>query len=134
MSITLRRAHRDVLHAAVVADLSGVGDIYAALSQGDVEEARKLRQRFGLGMRLLDDLGWGEDDPGEEFAITMEPAALATALRHLNAVAADGVRIHVDGDRSEQEATKECADACEAIGDVLARLAEREDGERSGGW
>jgi site-specific DNA recombinase len=39
MSITLRRAHRDVLYAAVVADLSGVGDIYAALSQGDVEEA-----------------------------------------------------------------------------------------------
>lgn len=57
MSVTVRRAHRDVLHAAVVADLSGVGGIYAALSQGDVEEARKLRQRFGLGMRLLDDLG-----------------------------------------------------------------------------
>jgi hypothetical protein len=134
MSITLTRAHRDVLYAAVVADLSGVGDIFAALSQGDVEEARKLRQRFGLGMLLLDDLGWGEDDPGDEFAMTMDPVALATALRNLNAVAADGVRIHIDGDRAEQEAVKECADACEAIGDVLAKLAEREDGERSGGW
>jgi hypothetical protein len=51
-----------------------------------VEEARKLRQRFGLGMRLLDDLGWGEDDPGEEFAVTMELAALERSVQRNTAL------------------------------------------------
>ncbi len=123
VAVTIARAQRDVLYDQLVADLSAVGDIYIDLREGRHGAARRLRRRYFAEMRLLDEIGWGAEDPGETFAITMDRTALIDTLARLNTVAADGIRVHIDSLTTEQEAARECATACAAIGDVLADVA-----------
>lgn len=123
VALTIARDRRDVLYNQLVADLSAVGDIHIDLREGRYNAARALRHRYFAEMRLLDEIGWGAEDPGETFAITMERPALVDTLARLNTVAADGIRVHIDSVTTEQEAAQECATACAAIGDVLADVA-----------
>ncbi|MDO8210092.1 hypothetical protein Q7L65_06735 [Conexibacter sp. CPCC 206217] len=76
MPVTIRRAHRDVLRRQVIAELRDIGEIHLMLDTGKGPLALGLRRRYEGYMRLLDDLGWREDDPGEEFAITTDPIVL----------------------------------------------------------
>lgn len=130
----LTRVQRDALYLAVTSDLTGIGDIYIALARGDVGDARRLRLRYGGEMRLLDDLGWGPDDPGEEFAITMPAGTLARTLRHLNQRTADSARVHVDTRAEEEQAAKECIDSCAVVGELLAQMAEYPPTDEVTGW
>lgn len=123
VAVTIGRDQRNVLYDQLVADLSAVGDLHIELRAGRFDVARQLRRRYFAEMRLLDEIGWGEEDPGETFAITMDRTALVDTLARLNTLAADGIRIHVDNVAEEQEAAQECAAACAATGDVLADVA-----------
>ncbi len=125
VAVTIAREQRDVLYDQLVADLSAVGDIHIDLREGRFAAARVARRRFFDAMRLLDEIGWGAEDPGETFAITMDRTALVDTLARLNTVAADGIRVHIDSVTTEQEAAQECAAACDAIGEVLAAVARR---------
>ncbi len=81
------REFRDALRREIVYDLAGVSEIPVALERGDDALARRLRCRYLSEMRLLDDVGWGAEDPGESFALTMPAAQLAQVLRRLMYVA-----------------------------------------------
>jgi hypothetical protein len=125
VAVTIGRDQRNVLYDQLVADLSAVGDLHIELRAGRFDVAHLLRRRFFDGMRLLDEIGWGAEDPGETFAITMDRTGLVDTLARLNTLAADGIRIHIDSVATEQEAAQECAAACDAIGGVLAAVARR---------
>jgi hypothetical protein len=133
VAVTIVREQRDVVYDQLVADLSAVGDLHIELSAGRFDAARRLRRRFFDEMRLLDEIGWGAEDPGETFAITMERAALVDTLARLSTVAADGIRIHIDSVSTEQEAAQECAAGCAAIGDLLADVARGQGADRAVG-
>jgi hypothetical protein len=123
VAVTIAREQRNVLYDQLVADLSAVGDIHIDLREGRCDAARALRRRYFDEMRLLDEIGWGAEDPGETFAITMDRTALVDTLARLNTLAADGIRVHIDSVTTEQKTAQECAAACAAIGDVLADVA-----------
>jgi len=108
--------------------VSGIGDIYIELTANRGASALQLRHRYFDDLRLLDDLGWGPDDPGEAFAITMDPAPLIDTLQRLNRLAADSVHHHIDNLLSEREAARDSASACNAIGGVLAAVARQSSG------
>lgn len=69
MPVTLRGSYREILRRQVITELTGIGDINLALDADQWGTAMTLRRRYEDCMRLLDDLGWREADPGEEFAI-----------------------------------------------------------------
>jgi hypothetical protein len=125
VTVTIGRERRHVLYDQVVADLSAAGDLHIELRAGDerAEAARLLRRQFFGDMRLLDEIGWGDEDPGESFAVTMERTVLVDTLARLNSIAAYGVRSHVENVADEQEEAQECAVACDAIGAMLADVA-----------
>jgi hypothetical protein len=86
MPIFLDREQRDAIRRALLINLSGTGDIHIEIMNRDWARARRFRMEFEDDMRLLDDLGWGDDEPGERFEITMEPTQLRrliTRLHHL---------------------------------------------------
>ena len=98
MSITSDREQRAVLWTDLVADLTGIGDVYGALAAGEWGKAKELRHRFEADMRLLDDIGWGREDiHSDTYAITVE----ADALRRVF------VRLHDD---AERHATRQLMD------------------------
>lgn len=80
MALQIDRDDRDVLHAAAIDSL---GDIAAALTRDDYQRARWLRPRLEGVMRLLDDIGWGQQNPGELFELTLDNAQLALAVQYL---------------------------------------------------
>jgi len=82
-TFAIRREQRQAIHRELTSELSRIGDIWLAHSSGRYEEARRLRCRFELIMRLLDDLGWSRDDPAEVFEITMPDSELRDVLQSL---------------------------------------------------
>lgn len=87
----IRREQRQAIHDDLTSELSRIGDIWLALRSGRFEEARRLRCRFELIMRLLDDLGWSRDDPAEVFEVTMPDSELRDVLRYLAGRAANTI-------------------------------------------
>lgn len=122
MPVTIRRSYRDVLRRQVIAELTGVGDVYLALDADQWGTALTLRRRYEDCMRLLDDLGWRETDPGEEFAITMDPVPLTRVLARLHERASEALELHIE----EAMGGQEIVDATVTLaicGDVLVGLA-----------
>lgn len=70
--------------AAATLLTTGIPQIAAALELGDRSEARRLRWRYECLFRLLDDLGWSEDEAASATAITMSPCELAIALNEIS--------------------------------------------------
>lgn len=88
MTITIDRTQRDVLWADIVADLTGIDDIYRALDHGEFAKAQVLRCRFEEDMRLLDDIGWArEDHESDSYAITVPPDDLRRTIKRLHDIA-----------------------------------------------
>lgn len=122
MSVTLTPTARGLLRGQVLAELSGIGDIFIAADAGQLGMALALRRRYEDCMRLLDDLGWREDDPAEEFAITMEPIALMRALAPLHERCGEEVEEHVASTAEGRQALWEAMLTVAICGDVLVDL------------
>ncbi|MDO8209114.1 hypothetical protein [Conexibacter sp. CPCC 206217] len=73
-------------------------------------------------MRLLDDLGWREDDPAEEFAITMEQIPLMRVLARVHERCGEDVEEHVARTAEGREALWEAMLTVANCGDVLVDL------------
>jgi hypothetical protein len=73
-------------------------------------------------MRLLDDLGWREDDPADEFAITMEPVPLMRVLARLHERCGEEVEEHVARTAEGREALWESMLTVAICGDVPVDL------------
>jgi hypothetical protein len=83
MAVTLNRDQRDALHRTVLdelADASGVGQLVRA---GEAERARFFGLYFSALFRLLDDLGWTEQDERESFELSLPPNELERVAERL---------------------------------------------------
>jgi len=84
MDVTIDAEQRAALWGDVTLDLTGIDAIYLAIRDREWEKARALRCRFEADMRLLDDIGWAEHEPGECFAITVPAEELRPVLQRLH--------------------------------------------------
>jgi hypothetical protein len=93
------------------------------IDQGDYATARRLRREFEEDLRLLDDLGWAEEEPADSFELTMAPDELASAMRRLHDEACGALREHVLREHDEAQADRRYAVACSAYDAVLGQIA-----------
>jgi hypothetical protein len=57
MNMTINRTYRDALYDGLMTDLTAIGDIFGHLHNDEPLQAKRLRRRFEVELRLLDDLG-----------------------------------------------------------------------------
>jgi hypothetical protein len=79
----LTREERTSVRAGIAARLGQLADVHDTLAAGDELAARRLIREHRDYLRLLDDLGWREDDARSRFPITMPAPALGRALAQL---------------------------------------------------
>lgn len=96
---TISGKQREAIYEFVLERLSRLSDLPLVIKQEDFDTARRFAREFGGDFRLLEDLGWGEDER-REVALTMSPEGLAETLRRLHADA-DGA---LSGSPEEREA------------------------------
>jgi hypothetical protein len=123
MPLTIGRAARHALYKALLTDLTGSGDVYVNLTNGDIPSALRLRRRFAADMRLLDDLGWYKmvEPEVERFTLTMPPATLRVLVERLYWY---GQATLARPDELDEDSTGDLHDLCEAAPEILAQLAE----------
>jgi hypothetical protein len=122
MAITITARQREAIWGEVMADLTGIGDIYCLADGGDVEDALRLRRRYEDVMPLLDDLGWGEHDDRQQVVITVPPYALGRAVARLTATAAGRVHERLDARDDEAALAWRGYLAAEAYAEILDQL------------
>jgi hypothetical protein len=126
VSVDERRAIRDEL----LVDISRVGDIALALDRDDPEQARCLRYELEQDYRLLDDLGWAEEDPGEAFELTMPAGELSHALARLHGLALGSLRQHISAPEDPHIAARNALAAntyTRILGEIAAGATSKED-------
>lgn len=123
MPLTIKPTARGILRRQVLDQLSGIGDIHTALADDQWATAQTLRRRYENCMRLLDDLGWRDDDPAEEFAITMDRLPLMRVLARLHERASEEVERQVEQMEEEREPLHESLVTVSVCGDILLKLA-----------
>lgn len=122
MALTIKPTARLVLRRQLLAELSGIGDVYLAVQADQWATALKLRERHEDLMRLLDDLGWRADDPAQEFALTTEPARLLRCLARLHERAGETIEQYVGASAEERAAAWDASFVMCACGDLLVKL------------
>ena len=73
---------RSALREQVLDRLSGIDDVWMALSAEDFEAAERYGREFADYLRLMEDLGWVEDPP-REVALRMPTEELRRAIDRL---------------------------------------------------
>lgn len=120
-TFAINREQRQAIHHELTSELREIGDICLALHAGRYEEARRLRYRFEVIMRLLDDLGWSRDDPAEVFEITMPDSELRDVLRYVAGRAANTMTsVGRGAGLDEFERGRAAFEACAGVLDALA--------------
>lgn len=131
MSVTITRAQRDALYEEILGELTGIGDIYLCLDQGDAEQARGLWERFAPQLRLLEAIGWAPVEPREEFRLDVPPAVLAPAMATLQARAEQAVGAHISEPKDGLEVAQRALQGLGTCRVVLGQLSSTREGERS---
>lgn len=132
ITATIDRHQRDGLYELVRNHLGSVGDLWHALEHDkDFAKAERLGLEFGEDFRLLDDIGWKDNDDRESFDLTMPLHDLMEALKRLHNEA-EAVLLESGSERESREADAETnarfqlgLDTCE---EVLVDLDPREGG------
>jgi hypothetical protein len=114
VSVTISAVQRNAIYDDVLHDLTGIGDIFICLEQGDVASAQRMRRAYETDLCLLDDLGWAARDPREDFELTLAPAVLARVCCRLSAIAA--ARLHTLCEPSDESILR--AEQAAAIADA----------------
>lgn len=100
--VCITRSQRDALRNEVLTSLTGVGDIYLLLSQGDWLRAMEHRERFDRDFQMLDQLGWHPEEGQDTYTLEMPPRQLAAFASHylarMDGGLADDVRTLLRGD------------------------------------
>jgi hypothetical protein len=127
-TIKITGEQRNALYAQVRNHL----DVFLAMEcNEDIATAERLGREFSKDFRLLEDIGWHQDDSREEVELTMTPDNLAALLRRLREEAEGGL---IDAIREREasagtEVIEEHESAIRACEAVLACLDSGE-GER----
>lgn len=122
MYLSVNRRDRDALYDGLLSDPTAVGDIYKNLSNDKPIEARRLRRRFEVEMRLLDDLGWEGNPDQERFELTMPGQELRPLIERIHWRSVGSLT-----DSPEElieEAIQSLTNATSACPEILAMLAE----------
>jgi uncharacterized protein YgfB (UPF0149 family) len=83
-TITINREQRDGLYELVRNHLGSVGDLFDALEcEKDFGKAERLGLELIEDLRLLQDLGWDEDEEREEVELTIPAHDLMEVLERL---------------------------------------------------
>ena len=98
---TITGEQRDAIYEHIVERLTFLPDLHLCLRRGDVAIARRLSREFRQDLRLLDDLGLG-DDGRSQVPVTMPADELAETLARLRADARGGLTESPE-DRSNRE-------------------------------
>jgi hypothetical protein len=125
---TIDRDQRNGLYELVRNHLGSVGDLWDALERDkDFATAERLGLEFGEDFRLLDDLGWSEEDGREEVELTMPPHDLMETLRRLQGEAGL-VLTGVEGSSDDAETNQRFRRGYETCESVLAGLGTSPEG------
>ena len=124
MGITIGREQRDAIYQEVVLDLNGWTDLWTEFNRGNFDRARELRTRFGLDMRLLDDIGWEPEQESDEFDLTMDGVDLAAVVSYLIGETGAILRTHIVEPIEQAPHAERSGQAQTAFGSILAQLAQ----------
>lgn len=122
MSLTINRTDRDALYDSLVTDLSAIGDISIDLGNDEPTHAKRLRRRFEVELRLLDDLGWEKEPDREQFELRMPAAELRPIIERIYWTAVGSLANHPE--ELIEEAAYQLKNAVSACPELLAMLAE----------
>jgi hypothetical protein len=132
ITTTIARDQRDGLYELVRNHLGSIEDFWVALERTeDFAAAEQLGLEFAEDFRLLEDIGWGEEEERERFELTMPVHDLAELLRRLHR---EAFEVLAESSTEAQAAREDAATsrrfqlgyrACEA---VLAGLEPRGGG------
>ena len=122
MSMTINRTDRDALYDGLMTDLTAIGDIFTNLHNDEPLPAKRLRRRFEVELRLLDDLGWEKEPAEERFELTMPARELRPIIERIYWSAVGSLTDYPD--ELTDEAVLQARNATSACPEVLARLAE----------
>ncbi len=127
-TITINREQRDGLYELVRNHLGSVGDLFDALErEKDFAKAEQLGLELEEDLRLMKDLGWGEDDGRDGVELTMPPFDLMELLDRLRGEA--GLILSGGEDSPEDiETTRRFRQGFEACQKLLADLDPRKGG------
>jgi len=129
-TITIDSEQRDGLYELVRNHLGSVGDLFDALERDkDFATAERLGLEFAEDIRLMQDLGWGEDAGREGVELTMPPHDLMETLQRLHGEAGL-VLAGAEESPEDVETNKRFQQGYEACEKVLASL-DSGAGERS---
>lgn len=124
MAITIDREQRDAMYQEVVLDLNGFTDLWTEFDAGNFDQARELRDRFVLDMRLLDDLGWEPAVEGEAFDLTMDGVDLAAVVSHLVVQTGAILHTHIVEPIERAPHAERSVRAQGVFGSILGQLAQ----------
>lgn len=124
MNLTITRTERDALYDSIVTDLSAGGDISIDLDNGKPVYAKRLRRRFEVELRLLDDLGWEKEPDREQFELTMPARELRPIIEHVYWSAVGSLANHPE--ELVEDTAYQLKNAVSACPGLLAILAEDE--------
>ncbi len=86
--ISISGTQRDALYDHILSGLSGIGDVWLAVSSEDFDTAARLGREYADDLRLLlDDLGLGDEVSGP-VELSPEPELLRRVFTRLKATAA----------------------------------------------
>jgi hypothetical protein len=122
MNLTITRTERDALYDSLVTDLSAVGDISIDLDNDEPAHAKRLRRRFEVELRLLDDLGWEKEPDREQFELTMPARELRPIIERIYWSAVGSLANHLE--ELVEDAAYQLKNAVSACLGLLALLAE----------
>jgi hypothetical protein len=103
-------------------DLTAIGDIFGHLHNDEPIRAKRLRRRFEVELRLLDDLGWEKEPEAECFELTMPARELRPIVERVYWSAVGSLASNAD--ELVDEAVYVLRAATSACPEILVRLAE----------
>ncbi|MDO8209668.1 hypothetical protein [Conexibacter sp. CPCC 206217] len=131
--VTISPSERGVLRDLIVARIASVGELAAVIEAGRLREARELGRCWREDLHLLEDLGWGANDPGREFTFAREwgphRRALARLYEHALGVVIDSPHPTGKGGLEVEAASV----AMRVADEILIELTEIEDDDAGGG-
>lgn len=80
---TIDRERRDALYELVLNHVNSLGDLWVAMEERDFAKAERLGIEYGEDLRLMQDLGWAEEDGRESVELTMPSHDLMELLGRL---------------------------------------------------
>ena len=84
---TITAEQRQAIHELVCLRLIGISDLSKAILGRDFDTAERLGLEFGEYLRLMEDLGWQEDNDRATFELTLPAEDLIETLKCLRAEA-----------------------------------------------